>query len=222
MVIDYKDIEILINKNTILKHVNLQIEEGEMVYLIGAVGSGKSTLLRSMYGEAKCKGAKAQVLDYNLLKLRTSQQPNLRRKLGIVFQDFRLMSDRTVGENLDFVLRATEWNDKEERKQRTTEVLEMVRLTNKVDWFPHELSGGEQQRVSIARALLNHPCAILADEPTGNLDQENGELVLAILDEIRRQNKTAIIISTHNMQWMDFFPGRSIKVSDNTLTYPNN
>lgn len=222
MVIDYKDIEILINKNTILKHVNLQIEEGEMVYLIGAVGSGKSTLLRSMYGEAKCKGAKAQVLDYNLLKLRTSQQPDLRRKLGIVFQDFRLMSDRTVGENLDFVLRATEWNDKEERKQRTTEVLEMVRLTNKVDWFPHELSGGEQQRVSIARALLNHPCAILADEPTGNLDQENGELVLAILDEIRRQNKTAIIISTHNMQWMDFFPGRSIKVSDNTLTYPNN
>lgn len=222
MVIDYKDIEILINKNTILKHVNLQIEEGEMVYLIGAVGSGKSTLLRSMYGEAKCRGAKAQVLDYNLLKLRTSQQPNLRRKLGIVFQDFRLMSDRTVGENLDFVLRATEWNDKEERKQRTTEVLEMVRLTNKVDWFPHELSGGEQQRVSIARALLNHPCAILADEPTGNLDQENGELVLAILDEIRRQNKTAIIISTHNMQWMDFFPGRSIKVSDNTLTYPNN
>lgn len=222
MVIDYKDIEILINKNTILKHVNLQIEEGEMVYLIGAVGSGKSTLLRSMYGEAKCRGAKAQVLDYNLLKLRTSQQPDLRRKLGIVFQDFRLMSDRTVGENLDFVLRATEWNDKEERKQRTTEVLEMVRLTNKVDWFPHELSGGEQQRVSIARALLNHPCAILADEPTGNLDQENGELVLAILDEIRRQNKTAIIISTHNMQWMDFFPGRSIKVSDNTLTYPNN
>ena len=193
-----------------------------MVYLIGAVGSGKSTLLRSMYGEAKCRGAKAQVLDYNLLKLRTSQQPDLRRKLGIVFQDFRLMSDRTVGENLDFVLRATEWNDKEERKQRTTEVLEMVRLTNKVDWFPHELSGGEQQRVSIARALLNHPCAILADEPTGNLDQENGELVLAILDEIRRQNKTAIIISTHNMQWMDFFPGRSIKVSDNTLTYPNN
>lgn len=222
MVIDYKDIEILINKNTILKHVNLQIEEGEMVYLIGAVGSGKSTLLRSMYGEAKCRGAKAQVLDYNLLKLRTSQQPDLRRKLGIVFQDFRLMSDRTVGENLDFVLRATEWNDKEERKQRTTEVLEMVRLTNKVDWFPHELSGGEQQRVSIARALLNHPCAILADEPTGNLDQENGELVLAILDEIRRQNKTAIIISTHNMQWMDFFPGRNIKVSDNTLTYPNN
>jgi cell division transport system ATP-binding protein len=222
MVIDYKDIEILINKNTILKHVNLQIEEGEMVYLIGAVGSGKSTLLRSMYGEAKCRGAKAQVLDYNLLKLRTSQQPDLRRKLGIVFQDFRLMSDRTVGENLDFVLRATEWYDKEERKQRTTEVLEMVRLTNKVDWFPHELSGGEQQRVSIARALLNHPCAILADEPTGNLDQENGELVLAILDEIRRQNKTAIIISTHNMQWMDFFPGRSIKVSDNTLTYPNN
>jgi cell division transport system ATP-binding protein len=193
-----------------------------MVYLIGAVGSGKSTLLRSMYGEAKCRGAKAQVLDYNLLKLRTSQQPDLRRKLGIVFQDFRLMSDRTVGENLDFVLRATEWYDKEERKQRTTEVLEMVRLTNKVDWFPHELSGGEQQRVSIARALLNHPCAILADEPTGNLDQENGELVLAILDEIRRQNKTAIIISTHNMQWMDFFPGRSIKVSDNTLTYPNN
>jgi cell division transport system ATP-binding protein len=222
MVIDYKDIEILINKNTILKHVNLQIEEGEMVYLIGAVGSGKSTLLRSMYGEAKCRGAKAQVLDYNLLKLRTSQQPDLRRKLGIVFQDFRLMSDRTVGENLDFVLRATEWYDKEERKQRTTEVLEMVRLTNKVDWFPHELSGGEQQRVSIARALLNHPCAILADEPTGNLDQENGELVLAILDEIRRQNKTAIIISTHNMQWMDFFPGRSIKVTDNTLTYPNN
>lgn len=221
MVVDYKDIEIRINKNPILKHVNLQVEEGEMIYLLGAVGSGKSTLLRSMYGEAKCKGAKAEVLDYNMVKLRTSQQPDLRRKLGIVFQDFRLMPDRTVKQNLDFVLRATEWKHSEERQKRITEVLEMVRLTEKADWFPYELSGGEQQRVSIARALLNHPKAIFADEPTGNLDQENGELVLAILDEIRRQHNTAVIVSTHNTQWMEYFPGRIIKVCDSTLIHTN-
>lgn len=221
MVIEYRDIEILINKHSILKHVNLQVEEGEMVYLLGCVGSGKSTLLKSMYGEANCRGEKAEVLGYNILKLRTSQQPDLRRRLGVVFQDFRLLPDRTVHQNLDFVLRATEWKNKEEREQRITEVLQMVRLTEKRDWFPYELSGGEQQRVSIARALLNHPKAILADEPTGNLDQENGELVLAILDEIRRQQKTAVIISTHNMQWMEFFPGRSIKVCDSTLTHTN-
>lgn len=219
MVIEYKDIEIIVNKRPILKQVNLQVEEGEMLYLVGAVGSGKSTLLKSMYGEAKCKGEKALVLDYDILKLKTAQQPDLRRELGIVFQDFRLLPDRTVKENLDFVLKATEWDNKQEREQRITEVLEMVRLTKKSDCFPHELSGGEQQRVSIARALLNHPRIILADEPTGNLDQENGELVVAILDEIRRQQKTAIIISTHNMQWMDFFPGRIIKVCDSTLLH---
>ena len=190
-----------------LTDVTLQIAEGQMVYIIGPVGSGKSSFLKTLYGEVKCQGEKAEVLGCDLLRLRTSQLPRLRRQMGIVFQDFRLMPDRTVRQNLDFVLRATDWRKKADRDRRIGEVLEMVRLDYVVDKNTWELSGGEQQRVCIARALLNNPRIILADEPTGNLDAENGELILATLDEIRRQQNTTVIISTHNLQWPEYFPG---------------
>ena len=141
--------------------------------------------------------------------------------MGIVFQDFQLMRDRTVSRNLDFVLRSTGWKKKAEREKRIEEVLEMVKLADKKDKFIYELSGGEQQRIGIARALLNNPKVILADEPTGNLDSENGELILALLDEIRRQNNTAVILSTHNMQWPEFFPGTVYRCVDAQLVTDN-
>lgn len=202
----------------VLQGVNWQVEAGEMVYLTGAVGSGKTSLLKTIYGDLPCKGEQAIVMDHDLLHLRNSQIPTLRRQLGIIFQDFRLLPDRTVRGNLDFILRSTDWKNKVEREQRISEVIKRVKLEDKLDKFPYELSGGEQQRVSIARALLNTAKLILADEPTGNLDPENGELILAILDEIRRQEQVAIIVSTHNMQWPEFFPGTLYRCADGKLT----
>ena len=150
-------------------------------------------------------------------RFKTKHQPALRKQMGIVFQDFQLLRDRTVHLNLDFVLRATGWKKKADREKRIVEVLEMVKLSDKKDKFIYELSGGEQQRIGIARAILNNPKVILADEPTGNLDAENGELILALLDEIRRQNHTAIILSTHNMQWPEYFPGTVYRCEDAKL-----
>ena len=218
MVLDYQDVNIKQGDRMVLSQVNLQIEAGEMVYLVGLVGSGKTSLLKTIYGELPLKGKKATVLDQDLTRLRTSQLPALRRRLGIVFQDFQLLPDRTVKENLDFVLRSTDWKYKEDREERIREVLDMVKLQDKLDKRTYELSGGEQQRVCIARAFLNTPQMILADEPTGNLDPENGELILALLDEIRRQNKTAIIVSTHNMQWPEYFPGSIYRCEQGAVT----
>ena len=217
MIIDYKNINIFQGDRQVLRNVSLTVEEGEMVYLVGQVGSGKSSLLKSFYAEVPCQGEEATVLGYNMLKFKTSQQPALRREMGIVFQDFQLLTDRTVFENLNFVLRATAWKKKAEREEKIQEVLKQVKMEEKTDNFVFELSGGEQQRVCIARALLNNPKVILADEPTGNLDAENGELVMALLDEIRRQNNTAVITSTHNMQWIDYFPGTVYKCQNNEL-----
>ena len=207
MILNYKDINIYQGEHLVLGKVNFCVEEGEMVYLTGPVGSGKSTLLKSIYGEVYVEGEEADVLGFNMLRLKTKHQPALRRQMGIVFQDFQLLPDRTVNLNLDFVLRSTGWKGKSERDKRIVEVLEMVKLEDKKNKFIFELSGGEQQRICIARAILNNPKVILADEPTGNLDAENGELILALLDEIRRQDNTAIILSTHNMQWPEYFPG---------------
>ena len=217
MIIDYKNINIYQGEHQVLRNVNITVEEGEMVYLVGQVGSGKSSLLKTFYAEVPCEGEEASVLGYNMLKFKTKQQPALRREMGIVFQDFQLLTDRTVFENLNFVLRATGWKKKAEREERIQEVLKQVKMQEKIDNFIFELSGGEQQRVCIARALLNNPKVILADEPTGNLDAENGELVMALLDEIRRQNHTAVITSTHNMQWIDYFPGTVYKCQNNEL-----
>jgi len=207
MILNYKDVEIYQGEHLVLHEVNFCVEEGEMVYLTGPVGSGKSSLLKSIYGELPVKSGSAEVLGFNMMKFKTKHQPTLRRQMGVVFQDFQLLPDRTVHLNLDFVLRSTGWKRKVEREKRIVEVLEMVKLEDKKDKFIYELSGGEQQRVCIARAILNNPKVILADEPTGNLDAENGELILALLDEIRRQNHTAVILSTHNMQWPEYFPG---------------
>ena len=217
MILKYKDIDIYQDDQLVLGKVNFSIEEGEMVYLTGPVGSGKSSLMKSIYGELLVEGGSAEVLGFNMKRLKTKHQPALRRQMGIVFQDFQLMRDRTVARNLDFVLRSTGWKKKAEREKRIAEVLEMVKLADKKDKFIYELSGGEQQRICIARALLNNPKVILADEPTGNLDAENGELILALLDEIRRQNNTAIILSTHNMQWPEFFPGTVYRCVDAKL-----
>ena len=217
MILQYKNINIFQGEHQVLRNVNLTVEEGEMVYLVGQVGSGKSSLLKTFYAEVPCQGEEATVLGYNMLKFRTSQQPALRREMGIVFQDFQLLTDRTVYENLNFALRATGWKKKTEREDRIREVLKQVRLEEKADNFIFELSGGEQQRICIARAILNNPKVILADEPTGNLDMENGELILALLDEIRRQHKTAIVMSTHNLQWIDDFPGTVYKCLNNEL-----
>jgi cell division transport system ATP-binding protein len=217
MIINYKNVNIFQGEHQVLRNVNLTVEEGEMVYLVGQVGSGKSSLLKTMYAQLPCQGEEANVLGYNMLKFKTSQQPALRREMGIVFQDFQLLTDRTVFENLNFVLKATGWKKKAEREERIQEVLKQVKMEDKRDNFIFELSGGEQQRIGIARALLNNPKVILADEPTGNLDMENGELILALLDEIRRQKNTAIIMSTHNMQWIDYFPGTVYKCQNNEL-----
>ena len=217
MILNYTDVDIYQDDQLVLGKVNFSVEEGEMVYLTGPVGSGKSSLLKSIYGELPVEGGKADVLGFNMKRLKTKHQPALRRQMGIVFQDFQLLRDRTVSRNLDFVLRSTGWKKKAEREKRIVEVLEMVKLADKKDKFIYELSGGEQQRIGIARAILNNPKVILADEPTGNLDSENGELILALLDEIRRQNHTAVILSTHNMQWPEYFPGTVYRCVDAQL-----
>ena len=221
MILNYKDVDIYQDEHLVLGKVNFCVEEGEMVYLTGPVGSGKSSLLKSIYGELPIEGGKAEVLGFNMSRFKTKHQPALRKQMGIVFQDFQLLRDRTVHRNLDFVLRSTGWKKKADREKRIVEVLEMVKLSDKKDKFIYELSGGEQQRIGIARAILNNPKVILADEPTGNLDVENGELILALLDEIRRQNNTAIILSTHNMQWPEYFPGTVYRCEDAKLVTDN-
>ena len=217
MILNYKDVDIYQDEHLVLEKVNFSVEEGEMVYLTGPVGSGKSSLLKTIYGELPVEGGKAEVLGFNMSRFKTKHQPALRKQMGIVFQDFQLLRDRTVHRNLDFVLRATGWKKKADREKRIVEVLELVKLADKKEKFIYELSGGEQQRIGIARAILNNPKVILADEPTGNLDAENGELILALLDEIRRQNNTAIILSTHNMQWPEYFPGTVYRCEDAKL-----
>ena len=217
MILKYTDVDIYQGEHLVLQGVNFCVEEGEMVYLTGPVGSGKSSLLKSIYGEVPIEEGSAEVLGFNMARLKTKHQPALRRQMGIVFQDFQLLPDRTVHRNLDFVLRSTDWNKQSEREKRIVEVLKMVKLEEKKEKFIYELSGGEQQRICIARAILNKPKIILADEPTGNLDTENGELILALLDEIRRQNNTAVILSTHNLQWPEFFPGTVYRCVDAKL-----
>lgn len=221
MILHYSDVDIYQGEHLVLGKVNFLVEEGEMVYLTGPVGSGKSSLLKSIYGEVPIGGGNAEVLGFDMSRLKTKHQPELRRQMGIVFQDFQLLPDRTVHRNLDFVLRSTGWKKQSERDKRIVEALEMVKLADKRDKFIYELSGGEQQRICIARAILNNPKVILADEPTGNLDSENGELILALLDEIRRQDHTAVILSTHNLQWPEYFPGTVYRCIDARLTKDN-
>ena len=197
--ITYNNVEIHQQELCVLSDVTLQLHKGEFVYLIGKVGSGKTSLLKTFYGELDIADGEAEVLGYNMKTIKRKYIPQLRRKLGIVFQDFQLLTDRTVYNNLEFVLRATGWKNKQEIKERIEEVLQLVGMSNKGYKLPNELSGGEQQRIVIARAVLNSPAIILADEPTGNLDSVNGVEVMELLRELNRQG-TTIIIVTHSQR----------------------
>jgi cell division transport system ATP-binding protein len=201
----------------ILKNVWFDLEETEFAYLIGKTGSGKSSLLKTLYGELPLNEGEGHVSSYNLKRITKKEIPYLRRKIGIVFQDFQLLSDRTVIDNLAFVLGATGWKDKELIRKRALSCLQLVGIEQKANSFPHTLSGGEQQRVSIARALLNQPSLILADEPTGNLDPETSEEIMQLLVAVAKEEKTAILMATHDMNMVDKFPGRIIKVEDGEL-----
>jgi len=216
--IDYKDVCIEREQQLLLRDVKLHISEGEFVYLIGKVGSGKSSLLKSLYAEVPIVGGCAQVFEYDLRSIKKSQIPYLRRRLGIIFQDFQLLVDRTVQQNLEFVLKATGWKDKREMENRINEVLKLVGMENKGYRMPNTLSGGEQQRVVIARALLNNPSVILADEPTGNLDPETGKNIVQLLYDICHQRNTAVLMSTHNLQLLEQFPGRIVQVEDGKVS----
>ena len=206
MRIEYQNVDIVQEEHVILKGVNFQAEAGEFIYLTGKVGTGKSSLLKTFYGELDVHTGSARVLDREMTKIKRRHIPALRKRLGIVFQDFQLLNDRTVRANLDFVLKATGWKKKKERNMRIHEVLEQVGMTAKADQMPYQLSGGEQQCVCIARAILNRPDIILADEATGNLDKENGRRATAILYDISKAG-TTVVLSTHNEELISEFPG---------------
>jgi len=205
-IISYKNVDINQQELGILNNVNFELKKGEFVYLIGKVGTGKSTFLKTIYGELDICEGEATVLGYDMRTIKQKNIASLRRKLGIVFQDFQLLNDRTVRANLDFVLKATGWKKKKERNTRIHEVLEQVGMTAKADQMPYQLSGGEQQCVCIARAILNRPDIILADEATGNLDKENGRRAAAILYDISKAG-TTVVLSTHNEELISEFPG---------------
>lgn len=208
MLIDYKNANIYQKDGIlVLKEVDFHVDEGEFIYIIGRVGAGKSTLLKTLYFELDVDEAEnATVLNHDLRELKQKYIPALRRQMGIIFQDFQLLSDRTVKENLRFVLKATGWKDKDEIDERINDVLSDVEMQDKADRFPHELSGGEQQRIAIARSILNNPKVIIADEPTGNLDIETARQIIALLRQIT-QSGTAVVMTTHNTSLLKEYPG---------------
>lgn len=215
-IIHVENTAISFDEKVILSGINMRVMPGELIYVIGRVGSGKSSLLKALYAELEFDEGMATVLGFNLMRLKQRNIPQLRRQMGIVFQDYSLLHTRTVAQNLDFVLRATEWKKKEERERRIREVLDIVGLVDKESRYPYELSGGEQQRVAIARALLNKPRLILADEPTGNLDAETARGIIDILQSLTLKG-TSVVLITHNMSHLKHFPGRVYECGDKTL-----
>ena len=215
-VLHLENADIYQRDNLVLSKVNLTLEKGTFYYLIGKTGSGKSSLMKTLYGDLKLQSGVGTIADFDLKKIKEKEIPFLRRKIGIVFQDFKLLSDRTVFENLEFVLKATGWKDKTAMKDKITEVLEKVGIQNKYYKRPHELSGGEQQRVAIARALLNDPELILADEPTGNLDPKTSLEVMELLNQIHQSGKT-ILMATHDYQLIVKFKQKTIKCEGGQL-----
>lgn len=225
MLIDYKNINVYQDEQLVLESVNFSVNEGEFIYVTGKVGSGKSSLFKTFYGELPVNGDKKQrkamagilseaiVMDYNMLELKTKHLPGLRRKLGVIFQDFKLLMDRNVNQNLRFVLKATEWKNKNDIAQRISEVLKLVEMEDKGDKMPNELSGGEKQRIAIARAILNKPALILADEPTGNLDPHTSRNITELLQNLSKAGSTVIMI-THNLSLLKEFPGRVFRCKD--------
>jgi cell division transport system ATP-binding protein len=216
LLVHLENIDVCQEENVVLHDASLTLYKGEFVYIIGKVGSGKSSLLKALYCEVPIRTGNAYVAGYDLLKIKRREIPYLRRKLGIVFQDFQLLIDRTVIKNLEFVLKATGWRSRSKIRQRIEEVLEQVGMQTKGYKMPHELSGGEQQRIVIARALLNTPDVILADEPTGNLDPETSGQIVQLLHDIRHEG-TAVIMSTHNYNIVNMFPARVVKCENNRL-----
>jgi cell division transport system ATP-binding protein len=216
-IIQLKNASIFIQDHLVLSEVNLQVNKGEFVYLIGKVGSGKTSVIKTLNAEHPLLEGEGYVSDFELHNLKTNQIPYLRRKLGIVFQDFQLLTDRTVADNLTFVLKATGWKNKDEIEKRISEVLERVGLANKGYKMPNQLSGGEQQRIVIARALLNDPEIILADEPTGNLDPETSDDIMIILMSISASGRT-VIMATHNYNLLNKYRARTLKCTEGKLT----
>ena len=212
-IIMMNDVSLYQNDFQVLREINLKLKEGEFAYLIGKTGSGKSTLLKSLYGALSIMSGSAQVAGFDLKKIKNSNLYSLRRSLGIVFQDFQLLTDRSIIKNLEFVLRATGITSKSDISMRISNVLTLVNMNDKGYKFPHQLSGGEQQRIVIARALLNRPKLILADEPTGNLDPDTSDEIMKLLIHINKNHNTAILMATHNYQLIERYPFRLIKVS---------
>jgi cell division transport system ATP-binding protein len=220
-VIHIKNGEVSQKKVVVLKNIDLDVKANEFIYLIGKTGSGKSSLLKTLYGELKLSDGEGSVVGFDLNKLKKKDIPKLRRNLGIVFQDFQLLTDRSVKQNLMFVMGASGWKDKKAKEKRAKEVLQLVGLETKMDVMPFALSGGEQQRVAIARSLINSPSLILADEPTGNLDPETSEEIMRLLLAISREANTAVLMATHDMSMVEKYPGRILRVEDQTIKEVN-
>jgi len=215
-VLSLNNVTIFQENNAVLTNINLEVKHGEFLYIIGKTGSGKSSLMKTLYGDLKLREGTGEFVEYNLSKLKERDIPYLRRKIGIVFQDFKLLPDRTVHENLLFVLKATGWKEKQEMNVKINEVLDKVGMKSAANKMPHQISGGEQQRVAVARALLNDPEIILADEPTGNLDPQTSVEVMQLLREINQNGKT-IIMATHDYALIMKFPGKTLKCDNGTL-----
>ena len=212
--ISFRNADILAGDNVVVHGLNLEVSAGDLVYILGKVGSGKTSIIRTITAENRIGAGEAEACGFNLKTLRQRDIPKLRRKLGVVFQDFRLLMDRSVWENLDFILKATGWKDRKKADERIDEVLEATGMSTKAHKMPHQLSGGEQQRIAIARALLNSPELILADEPTGNLDEETTEEILQLLNKLNKENGTTLIMVTHDKSIVERYPGRVFVCQD--------
>ena len=215
-IIHFDKVKIKINDKKNLSNINLTVDEKDFIYLIGKTGSGKSSILRTIYADMPINNGEARVLEYNLTTIKRKEIPFLRRKIGVIFQDFKLLPDRSVAKNLEFVLKATEWKNKQKIEERIDNVLEKVKMNDYSNRYPHELSGGEKQRVSIARALLNNPKLVLADEPTGNLDPATSMEIMNILNSINL-NGTSIIMATHDYELISKNPKKTIRIEDDRL-----
>ncbi|UUC45470.1 cell division ATP-binding protein FtsE [Flavobacterium cerinum] len=215
-ILSLTDVTIYQENNAVLSHINLEVKNGEFIYIIGKTGSGKSSFMKTLYADLPLTEGEGTIVDYDLKALKEKDIPYLRRKLGIVFQDFKLLPDRNVHDNLEFVLKATGWAEKEEMQVQIEEVLDKVGMRNFVHKMPHQLSGGEQQRIAIARALLNDPELILADEPTGNLDPQTSMEVMEVLKKINQNGKT-ILMATHDYALLMKYPSKTLKCEDKTL-----